>query len=124
MTYHGLLDWRLAVSYLRILSNASYLSGLDGNFDYPELDNWMNTAVILRDNFISYFDSYQPRTWGVLPGFKAGRRQYLIVHPLWDINNPQGILANAIASMDTEPHFIDTFNLLRRPGWCHRNQLR
>ncbi len=124
MTYHGLLDWRLAISYLRILADASYLSGLDGNFNYPELDNWMNIATILRDNFISYFDNYQPYTWGALPGFKTGNRQYLVVHPLWDTHNPQGILATAIAAMDIEPRFIDTFNLLRRPGWCHRNQLR
>jgi len=119
MTYHGLLDWRLAISYLKALLDSNYKAGLDGNFNPPELEGWIETATTLRDNFISYFRNYQSVMWGMLPGFMAGSRKFLIVHPLWKTQNPSGILAEAIASAGGNiDGYIDTFNLLRRPGWC------
>jgi hypothetical protein len=117
MTYHGLLDWRLALSYLKILNDPAYCSGLDGNFATPELDSWLQTAGQLIDNFRVYF-GYQNITWGNLPGFIAGQRRVVITHPFWDTINPQGILAEAVAAAGGEVAYIDTFNLLRRPGWC------
>jgi len=125
MTYHGLLDWRLAIAYLRILANPSYQAGLSGLFIQPELEDWLETAKKLRDNnFIKFFDGYQDIQFGVLPGFKAGSHCFVVVHPLWDTDNPKGILADAVAdacsSTGVKPLYIDTFNLLRRPGWCHQ----
>lgn len=120
MTYHGLLDWRLALSYLRILMEPDYKCGLNGSFIQPELRNWPEVASVLRDSFISLFEGYQATTWGQLPGFKAGSKCFLIVHPLWDTYNPDGILAEAVADAGGETGYIDTFNLLRRPGWCHQ----
>ena len=118
MTYHGLLDWRLAISYLKILSDVNYKAGLDGNFNSPELEGWIETAIKLRDSFISYF-GYQPMMWGVLPGFIAGSRRFIVVHPLWNCNSLSGILAEATAAAGGRvDDYIDTFNLLRRPGWC------
>ncbi|PXF58925.1 MAG: DEAD/DEAH box helicase [Candidatus Methanogaster sp.] len=120
MNYHGLLDWRLALAYLRILKDPHYSCGLDGQFTTPELDGWLNFATKLSDNFASQFDDHQPRTWGTLPGFETRIMKVIIVHPLWDTQNPQGILDEAVAAAgDTSVSYIDTFNLLRRPGWCH-----
>lgn len=119
MTYHGLLDWRLALAYLRILANNSYCAGLDGVFNTPELEKWLETATILRDNFISLFPGYHPVIWNQLPGFIAGRRHVIVVHPFWDTYNPKGILAKTVAEAGGDVAFIDTFNLLRRPGKCH-----
>lgn len=123
MTYHGLLDWRLAISYLKVLLDQNYRAGLDGNFTSPELEGWVETAQKLRDSFISYFRNYTPETWGRLPGFstRAGSnvRRFIIVHPLWNTRNPAGILAEAVAAAGGHVDgYIDTFNLLRRPGWC------
>lgn len=119
MTYHGLLDWRLAVSYLKALYDRNYSAGLDGNFTGPELDGWLEFAGQLRDSFISYF-SYQPVEWEGIPGFVAGRRRFVVVHPLWNTFRASGILARAVAEAGgSVDGFIDTFNLLRRPGWCH-----
>jgi hypothetical protein len=117
MTYHGLLDWRLALSYLKSLYYPQYQAGLDNSFISPELIKWQETAVVLRDNFISYF-GYQPAMWYGLPGFIAEQRKIIITHPLWDTINPQGILAEAVAAAGGEVSYIDIFNLLRRPGWC------
>ena len=122
MTYHGLLDWRLAISYLKILFDINYKAGLDGNFNSPELQGWLETSIKLRDSFISYFN-YQPVMWGSLPGFIAGPRtaprKFIVVHPLWNCNSLSGILAEATAAAGGRvDDYIDTFNLLRRPGWC------
>jgi Lhr-like helicase len=124
MTYHGLLDWRLALSYLKILLNNDYVAGLDGNFNQVELRGWIEMARQVRDNFVSYFN-YQPQDWGILPGFIAGNHRYLLVHPLWDTNNPTGILQDAIrAAGGNIAAFFDTFNLLRRPGWYRAKMVR
>ena len=118
MTYHGLLDWRLAITYLKVLFDPDYRAGLNGDFSGSELSDWLETAARLRDSFISYFN-YQPVIWGSLPGFTAGGRRFLVVHPLWNTHNPGGILADAIVAAGGDiDGYIDTFNLLRRPGSC------
>ena len=52
------------------------------------------------------------------PGFSRwADLRVIVVHPLWDRNSPQGILADACASASAAAQsvrFIDTFNLLRR----------
>ena len=119
MTYHGLLDWRLGLSYLRMLHDPQYSCGLDGQFTTPELYGWLDFATKLSGNFASQF-GYQHQTWGGLPGFETGIMRVLIVHPLWDTDNPRRILAEAVAAAGgVSVHYLDTFNLLRRPGWCH-----
>lgn len=120
MTYHGLLDWRLGLAYLRILSDSRHPCGLNGQFTTPELDGWLDFATKLSENFAVQFN-YESRTWGRLPGFEAGNWRVIIVHPLWDTNNPGGILAGAVAVAGgpSVVQYIDTFNLHRRPGWCH-----
>lgn len=122
MTYHGLLDWRLAISYLKVLFDPGYQSGLDGNFGPPELEGWLRTSETLRDNFVEYFSylGYQRATWGSIPGFIAGPTRVILTHPLWDTVNPEGILADAVAAAGGQATYIDSFNLLRRPGWCHQ----
>jgi len=124
MTYHGLLDWRLALSYLKILLDRDYSSGLDGDFSQVELDGWVDMATKVRNNFVSCFN-YQPQEWGILPGFIAGEDRYLVVHPLWDTNRPAGILLDAVNKAGGRiAAFFDTFNLLRRPGWYREHMLR
>jgi len=123
MTYHGLLDWRLAVSYLKALINPNYKAGLDGDFSAPELSGWLETAESLRNSFIKYFN-YSSVSWAGIPGFIAGTNKYIIIHPLWDASRATGVFAEAIAEAGgTVDGFLDTFNLLRRPGWCHERGL-
>ena len=121
MTYHGLLDWRLAISYLKSVFSSDYRAGLDNNFSVPEMHGWIEMATQVRDSFIRYF-GYTPVTFGRLPGFVAGSRNFLIVYPLWDTRSPSGLFAEAVADSGNNIHrYINTFNLLRRPGWCRRD---
>lgn len=120
MIYHGLLDWRLGLAYLRILRAPNYVCGLDGQFEMPEIKGWLDMAIGERDKFVDQF-KYIPQTWGKLPGFESGGNNFIVVHPLWDTVSPRGILAEAIAEAGDPKNtfYIDTFNLFRRPGWCH-----
>ena len=123
MPYHGLLDWRLAISYLKALVSPEYKARLDGDFRAPELDGWLETAANLRNSFTKCF-GYQNTDWAGIPGFIAGNKKFIIIHPLWDKRRAIGKLAKAVvqAGGEVDGH-IDTFNRLRRPGWCHEHGL-
>ena len=121
MAYHGLLDWRLGVSLLRCLHSDSFYCGIDGIFSVPDLEGWVEQAVMLRDSFCASFPA-TPRDFGSLPGLEVGNRQVLILHPLWDWKHPVGLLAEGLANCRDENYkTLDTFNLLRRPGWAYQS---
>lgn len=119
MQYHGLLDWRLGFSYLRILKSPDYLCGLNGDFSSPELQGWLEFAEAEGRRYAEGFNC-EFKDDGPLPWLQIDGKAIIIVHPLWDTRHPVGILAEAIVNCgDSNPGFIDTFNLLRRPSWCH-----
>lgn len=133
MRYHGLLDWRLGFSYLRILKHHDYLCGLDGNFNYPELiygdsKDWIDFAFKEAENYAISFNG-NVNQYGQLPCISTRTEDVIVIHPLWDINKPIGILHESILALKSSsghigskstPKYIDTFNLLRRPSWCHK----
>ena len=84
MSYHGLLDWRLGISLFRALQSPAFACGHDGNFSFPDLENWFETALSLRDLFVRSFGNMTPRQFGPLPGCEIGGKQILVIHPLWD----------------------------------------
>jgi len=121
MNYHGLLDWRLGLSLLRCLHHADFVAGLDSDFAAPDLDGWSAFAAQRRDSFCAAFGC-TPREFGSLPGFEIGNLEVIVVHPLWDIYQPAGLLAEARALAGTgQIKHLDTFNLLRRPGWAYQS---
>jgi hypothetical protein len=122
MSYHGLLDWRLGLALLRVLSDKEFSCGLDGNFKAPELEDWTQMAHALRDAFCQSFGSCVAQDFGPLPGISLGARRIIIVHPLWDQAHPIDYLAEAVATtdIDTPPQFLDTFNILRRMSWAYQ----
>ena len=121
MAYHGLLDWRLGVSLLRCLHSGTFECGIRGVFSFPDLEGWIEQASRLRDSFATSFSAI-PRNFGPLPGLEIGNRQVLIIHPLWDIRRPVGLLAEGLADCrDDRIQTLDTFNLLRRPGWAYQS---
>jgi hypothetical protein len=111
----------LGLSLLRILYSALFKSGLDGAFDMPDLQNWPAYASSLRDNFCNTFNC-TPEQFGSLAGFSVGKRKVIVVHPLWDVMQPQGLVAEAAstASADTKLQYVNTFNLQRRMSWTYQ----
>jgi DEAD/DEAH box helicase domain-containing protein len=123
INYHGLLDWRLGLSLLRVLTDNNFLCGLHGDFSAPDLENWQKTATTLRDAFCESFSYCSPCNIGALAGFTVGDITVIIVHPLWNLNQPVGLLADAVATVaaNSRIRYLDTFNLLRRPSWCYQS---
>jgi len=129
MTYHGLLDWRLAVAYLRVMRDSSYHAGVDDIFNlgdnscYPELRGWLKYAIKLRDRFTLSFSNLVSKNWNGLPGFETDNGyNVIVIHPLWNTGMPFGILKRAVLDAkqgDQKVRFLDTFNLARREGKCY-----
>jgi hypothetical protein len=124
MAYHGFLDWKLGMAYLRVLGDQNYKCGLDGKFNTPELTNWLIDAKVAAGNFANDFGGTKSQ-YGILPGIELPTKpatKVIIVHPLWRTDrHKRGILAHATAVAGGEAEFIDTFNLARRPGSSYRN---
>ena len=94
MNYHGLLDWRLGIALLRLLSNPDYAAGIDGNFeDSFELDGWKENAGQLIQSFAESFDFEVLNSFG-LPGVAASksRSHYVIInHPFWNCRTAERV---------------------------------
>jgi len=122
MSYHGLLDWRLGISVLRVLQDANHFCGIDGDFRKPELSGWLDFARELQSNFCQSFESCRPLEFGPLPGWTVAGRNAIIIHPLWSTKRPSGILAESLSTLnpDDEVRLIDTFNLYRRMSWIYQ----
>lgn len=128
MSYHGLLDWRLGLSYLRALNDPSYTCGLkESDYRHPELCDWRKTAEMEGERFARLYGfEYHAPEDVKLPYLTReinGVFHALIVHhPLWDRRIRTGIFNAAVSEVIRKgytPHGIDTFNLLRRPSWCY-----
>lgn len=132
MNYHSLLDWRLGLSMLRIMYDASFVCGTDGNFNqYTELTDWIDLATELRDGFANSFGFTHLSNINGLPVIYYGRQRknvIMVVHPFWDLRNMR--VDNWLAEIKAEIKLyvaktkgtwsiIDSFNLHRRPGWCY-----
>ena len=117
-SYHGLLDWRLGLSFLEALNDPHFRCGLDGNFESPSLSDWLTLARRYATELATrYRADGEVRNVGKLVAFRLDRSRdqwALVVHPLWDIQNPTGVLQEAIDLLGSPPEFADTFHLARR----------
>lgn len=117
-SYHGLLDWRLGLAYLRGLATPGYSAGLDVKDQlYPETRGWHERAFALAGEVggmrpDSLIAEIHPAS--KLPSLRerhAGGDTFLIVHPLWRVDGDFG----TALSGGCDVKFLDTFNLERRP---------
>jgi hypothetical protein len=123
--YHGLLDWRLGLGFLRALINPEYRSGLDGQWEtYPELRDWPTIAANAVEELCRLSPSTRvPTMLGALPAVQADgkgeQRFYVMIHPFWstkEADRRRGPLARAIREAEgAAVHFVDTFDAGRRP---------
>ena len=136
--FHGLLDWRLALTYLRAFVQPDWMCGLDGDFSWAPLGDWPKQAeraarLTLQlwggDDTTDLIRSQQEASDSWLLAFRlpmrevvSGRGPWVIVrHPLWRWGLDKGPLAAFAAELgeanpDQAVLCWDTFNLTRRPG--------
>ena len=96
--YHGLLDWRLGLSFLETLRDSTHLCGLDGDFSSPGLTDWRNLAGQYAGEMVRLGGRGSVRQVGGLSAFsldEAGQNWALVVHPLWDCEQLPGVVRHA-----------------------------
>ncbi|MEA3234098.1 DEAD/DEAH box helicase [Pseudomonas mosselii] len=123
--YHGLLDWRLGLAYLRSMVEPHYACGINHPSDdqYPEMQGWREHAHQLAEDA----EAMRPGTIrkGNLPhsglpylleqkdGVELWRA--VVIHPLWRCSDPS-VMSDLLGSdWSSSLHFLDTFELERRP---------
>lgn len=119
--YHGLLDWRLGLAFLASMLDTGFDCGLDGNFtSHAFLADWPELAERYVEEMLRRFPGRRIDA-GALPAFQFGARPDVVavaVHPLWDTEYAEsGVITQArdLARAHGTPHFVNTFELARRP---------
>lgn len=120
-TFHGLLDWRLGLSFLRVLLDSSWQAGLDGNWDgAPELADWPaqteRLAVSIRALQPDRFEPEISRAGRLALPMIVTRRgaleRFVFVHPFWSV---QAVMESLEDDFVGATHLVDTFQAMRRP---------
>jgi len=111
--YHGLLDWRLGMEVLQILSNPNFRCGIDGNFGRAASSDWPKVARVLASEASSLFGTSM-QVEGDVPLISLGPGKWAaVVHPFWNLDslleeNP------GLAHNHEITNFVSTFELSRR----------
>lgn len=121
--YHGLLDWRLGLAYLRCLTNRTFGCGLESDTDFsdPSLGDWPQLCRRYAEDQMRGIATARIETVAGLTAFTfnpARARWALIAHPLWDKGAGVGRLAQARQQLEADGgivEIIDSFELARRP---------
>jgi Lhr-like helicase len=120
--YHGLLDWRLGLSFMRCLLEPEHRVGLDGNFqDNRELSDWPELA----ESAAQSIQKLNPNTREVihvgalnLPVVTDVSEAYMVVHPFWDVlGSPSEVINESLVELRGQfdkIYCIDTFEASRR----------
>lgn len=119
--YHGLLDWRLGISYARAFLDPQVWIGGDGNFSAPELTDWRDVATEALERFAHSSSRVSLIEDGPLPAIAVnharGRRLVAVRHPLWrdtaGLTPP--VVDRALQAFGSDTRWVDSFELSRRP---------
>jgi len=120
--YHGLLDWRLGLSFLSFLVDSDYSCGLDGFDDDPAMVGWSELAKRYAEDMARFSaGGGEAVKVGELHAFRLSRDTKnfaLIVHPLWNCDSSPQIVEEGMDALREKGAeriaFVDTFELARR----------
>lgn len=125
--FHPILDWRLGLTYLRMLKDTNINDILSADVNLHEFKNFNGKESWLL-GFQNLFEEWVSTT-GLgafhiskeIPICERGGNYIIGIHPLWDINNPSGRLEDLLNNLgNVNVQFVDSFNILRRPGACYK----
>lgn len=122
--YHGLLDWRLGLGFLRSMLDPCRF-GLDGNWKaYRELEDWPRLAHLIAEEIVRINPAEREEvSLGShrLTGIRKQNEYYIIVHPFWRLNRTTLAaepFRSAIAATNISADrvfYVDAFDAARRP---------
>jgi len=116
-SYHGLLDWRLGISMLRLFVRTDWRVGLDGDWSAPETVGWQSMAARLGEDMASLSpDQYRVGVAGAdgLTAVESRRDAWrvVLVHPFW---SDTARIAMTRDGFTGDTFYCDTFQASRRP---------
>lgn len=119
-SYHGLLDWRLGLSFTRAMIDPNHAVGADGDFSAHELIDWRAMAEDALARVARGSTDLEVIADAPLPALRVrragGDRVIAIVHPLWRLS---GVISPLVQSMHdllgSSVVTLDSFELSRRP---------
>lgn len=119
--YHGLLDWRHGLSFMRCLLEPEHRVGLAGDFRaYRELIDWPGMAKEAAHSIQRLNpQSRQVNEVGALklPAVIDEDHSFLVVHPFWDVSESSSAIKEALVELRSQTekvYCIDTFEVSRR----------
>jgi len=119
-SYHGLLDWRLGLSVLRLMVEPNWRVGLDGDWAVaPETNDWRSDAERLADDLVRLSPDRLSRTTAGdlrLPSVvtaSASAERFVLVHPFWERATMRETLVKD--GFTGKTWLVDTFQASRRP---------
>lgn len=125
--FHPILDWRLGLTYLRMLKNQDIDSILSASNDLHEFNSyngansWLEGFQLLFREWVDTTELGNYHIVNNIPVCERGGNYIVGIHPLWDVQNPNGILADVTNKLnEVNIVFVDSFNLMRRPGACYK----
>jgi hypothetical protein len=119
--YHGLLDWRLGLSYARAFLDPTAMIGGDGAFDAPELRDWWDVARAALARLARSSSRIELIEDGPLPAISvrgaSGTVPIVTRHPFWreDGRAVVPLIDSARRAFGPGLRWIDSFELSRRP---------
>ena len=123
-SYHGLLDWRLGLGFLRAMLRPTRF-GLDGEWRAcREFEDWPRLAEQIADEIVRINpDDRHLASLGTgrLVSIRKQGEHYIFVHPFWrlsPLNLTKEPFISAIRATGAPPesvYFVDTFDAARRP---------
>jgi len=119
--YHGLLDWRLGLSYARAFLDPTAMIGADGAFDAPELRDWWEVAHAALARLARSSSRIELIEDGPLPAIAVrgsdGVVPIVTRHPFWREDGPAvaPLIEEARQVHGRRLRWIDSFELSRRP---------
>jgi DEAD/DEAH box helicase domain-containing protein len=133
--FHGLLDWRLGLSFLSILNDATFDCGLEDsrNMTIPALNDWRDNANRYAWEMVRRFggEAREARDDHSLPAFRLDSNKphwAVVCHPLWAGKEQlKGLTRRAFEEYQTTAskiEFVDTFELARRQVSVYENLQR
>jgi hypothetical protein len=122
--HHGLLDWRLGLSFVRALWESSYDAGLTGDVTGPDLADWPEIVARSLERLRARIPGTESKTISGLRVFRLRPTSdwVLVTHPLWDQAGDRGRLGQVEEELGYRPRMVDSFTLDRRP-WKVREAL-
>ncbi len=114
--WHGLLDWRLGLVTLSLLTKPGFSAGLDGDFSAPGLEDWPDLAGRYAYDVAEVFRGRRARCADLELVELRTNVWMAVIHPFWDwsyLRRERSELAEFIRSgNDVRP--ATTFDLSRR----------